>query len=281
MRMRNYTYIAGIIIIALMLVIGIKPISCNAAIVWSDDFNDGDYSGWTVHSGAFAAENYMLESLESTVDPPEEGWINIISHESSVVVGTWSFDILCRENFIVQGFTERVFEIQFIAPSTDFLNHSCYSFGVWQSMTGALLASFTLTKWVDGVRDTDKTKSFPNSNFNGWTHIDITRNTTGHMDVYINETLRLSTQDTELDTSNYFIIGAISNLWLVAVDNITVNDVPLTTTTSTPTPTPTPTSSPTTTDTSPPPGISPELLAIGIGVPVILVIVLVVWKVRK
>jgi hypothetical protein len=72
--------------LVMMLMFASQPILCNAEIVWSDDFDDGTYDGWTVGEGSFSASEYMLEA---TGEFP-----NNIYHESSVITGTWSFDVL-------------------------------------------------------------------------------------------------------------------------------------------------------------------------------------------
>ena len=268
---------------ALILLFSTTLSNCyvEATVEWEDDFNDGIPDGWTIHSGNVSVEDNMLNFHQSSVEYPDDGWCNIISHESSNIIGTWSFDFRFYSE-VDNIHTPRKFEFQFIAPGTDFWDQSCYSFGVFRSATTGI-DSFYLYKWVDGARDSEKTKAFVPVSFSGWTHIDISRNSTGHMNVYINGTLRLRTQDTDFETSSNFVIYTAKPLTddlYLSVDNITVDDEPITTTTPTPTPTDTTTET-TTTDTTPPPGIPPELLAIGIGMPVILVIVLLVWKVRK
>lgn len=268
----------------LILLIG-TSLSCSyvdAAVVWSEDFS-GDLGDWTIHSGNISIQDNTLCFQRSPAEYPDDDWWNIISHESSVIEGTWSFEIFIEDIEAVDLGSPRLIEFQFIAPGTDFLGQSGYSFGIWRSSTSGL-EFFFLSKVVDGVRDSEKSKSFTPAGFNGWTDIDISRNSTGHMEVYINSTRRLGIQDSEYETSTSFVIGTVRPSVghnVLIVDNIEVTDEPIstdtTTTTDPPTSETTPTPTPTPTDT----GIPLELLALGIGVPVILVIVLIVWKVRK
>ena len=54
-----------------------------AEVVWSDDFNDGDYDGWGIQRGNWSADNnYLRISNEGD-----------IYHPSAVSKGTWSFDV--------------------------------------------------------------------------------------------------------------------------------------------------------------------------------------------
>ena len=40
--------IVGFAILFLLCWMGFSPLACRSAMVWSDDFNDGDYDGWTI-----------------------------------------------------------------------------------------------------------------------------------------------------------------------------------------------------------------------------------------
>jgi hypothetical protein len=55
----------------------------HAEVVWSDDFNDGDYDGWSLNLGEVTAEDQFFRNLEG---------YTILCHESNITVGTWSFD---------------------------------------------------------------------------------------------------------------------------------------------------------------------------------------------
>ena len=49
MRKRNLDYkIVGLAILFLLCWMGYSPLACRGAVVWSDDFNDGNYDGWTI-----------------------------------------------------------------------------------------------------------------------------------------------------------------------------------------------------------------------------------------
>jgi hypothetical protein len=59
-----------------------------AAVVWSDNFDDGDYGGWTVALGdwrvdtnGYYLENYYVDTI-----------YHRISHQINETTGMWSFD---------------------------------------------------------------------------------------------------------------------------------------------------------------------------------------------
>ena len=54
-----------------------------AEVVWSDDFDDGDYDGWEVKRGNWSADNGFLRVLKD----------GDIYRPSTTSVGTWSFDV--------------------------------------------------------------------------------------------------------------------------------------------------------------------------------------------
>ena len=42
--------IVGLAILFLLCWMGCSPLACRGTQVWSDDFNDGNYDGWTMSS---------------------------------------------------------------------------------------------------------------------------------------------------------------------------------------------------------------------------------------
>ena len=45
-----------------------QPVLCNATVVWSDNFDDGDHEGWTIESGDFAVGDGMLKPVLGDTD---------------------------------------------------------------------------------------------------------------------------------------------------------------------------------------------------------------------
>ena len=62
-----------------------------AAVVWSDNFDDGNYDGWTVEDGDYSVTDGALRS-EATGDLN-----NIIWYPSTTAVGTWNFSFMYDE----------------------------------------------------------------------------------------------------------------------------------------------------------------------------------------
>ncbi|MHA1958364.1 MAG: hypothetical protein ACW968_15735, partial [Candidatus Thorarchaeota archaeon] len=76
----------------LLLSLIITPLSCRADIVWSDDFNDGNYDGWTICENPglnYNSSNWSAANNYLQLD--QEDW-GTITHPSNIAYGTWSFD---------------------------------------------------------------------------------------------------------------------------------------------------------------------------------------------
>ncbi|MFW9767367.1 MAG: hypothetical protein ACFFF9_10390 [Candidatus Thorarchaeota archaeon] len=254
--MKNIILRCTALIISLVFVFSLVPHSV-AAVVWEDNFDDGNYDDWTVSQGSWDASNgYLVAEYGS--DLLHEIW-----HNSSQIEGTWSFDLFLVYDsndygsmyfdFIVNGTSEYSFHV-----SCDEGNPIVALIG------GATLESA-------GLAIGNQT----------WTHIDITRNSTGGMHVYVNATGPvaepiLSAVDTTHSISERFEIVSTYSVEGSRVDNIVVKDTidivpPESTTPTTSDPTPT------TTDG----GGDTTLLIIGAGVAVIAIIAAVVFMRRR
>jgi hypothetical protein len=258
-----------------------QPILCKAAEVWSDDFDDGNYDGWTVQEGEFSATNHVLEITNT-----EE--YNLIYHESTTVVGTWSFDMRVGESTWMNTFA-------FMASNIWLGNFGGEEF--WFFEDGYYLTfgrdptRFTFAKFQDGT-GLDWATSYayiPLAGASGWQHIDITRNNAGEMNIFINGTLRIEVNDTDISTSDFVCFcGRGVEGYNIAIDNVTVSDsidITPTTTSTTETTETTTEETTTTTTTSPTPtgdGIDTTMmLLIGGGIAAVVVVLLIVWKMKS
>jgi hypothetical protein len=214
-----------------------------AATVWSDDFSDGDYAGWTVEAGTYTAVNYRLENMGNI--------INVIHHASTVAMGTWSFDL-----DIISPITGNDAEVSFLAidlnPTTHYAQNG---YAVEFSM-----AKVWLIKYVDGSPTTLASYYIgPNEGtvLRALEHVDVTRNTAGEMHVWVNGTHRLFYQDTTFSSSTYLVHDSSSSV-AHYLDNVMVSDTidlqPPTTTTNT------------TTTTTPIPGFAVPAITLGLVV---------------
>ncbi|MFX0206221.1 MAG: hypothetical protein ACFFDT_09550 [Candidatus Hodarchaeota archaeon] len=197
-------------IIVFLLTPMVQPVPCAATVVWSDDFNDGNYDGWTIQNGTFSATNYMLVATGSKFE-----W-HVANHTSTLVYGTWTFDIYLNE-------TENTdyFFIHFLATNAvlyDEMPLNSYSIVISFGPRGYQL-------WKTTNTDTHESTTLGHTDYEptpGWNHIDVTRHTNGQFYVYVNNSLAISALDNEITTSNQFIYGVITGCH--PIDNIVVKD---------------------------------------------------------
>ncbi|MFW9839077.1 MAG: hypothetical protein ACFFE7_16295, partial [Candidatus Thorarchaeota archaeon] len=94
MKTRLIQLIAGITMV--VLCISVCTTNANAAVIWQDNFDDGNLDGWTIFGypsmtdptkteGNFSASDFMLKVLDDD--------INCARNDSTVTEGTWSFDM--------------------------------------------------------------------------------------------------------------------------------------------------------------------------------------------
>jgi hypothetical protein len=181
-----------------MLAFAFNPRPIEAVQVWSDTFDDGNYDGWNVTYGSFSCIDNALVSNQ---------YSSAIHRPSTVIVGTWSFDLL-----LIDSSTSGV-HICFYCESFVFYPITGYDLKVSRN-------GFELMYWLDYYDDSIG-EYFPPFVMAGWQHIDITRDDTGLIRVYINDTLRIETVDNRIPSSNYFHM--LSNQG-EGVDNIVVSD---------------------------------------------------------
>jgi hypothetical protein len=157
---------------------------CKAATVWSDNFDSGNYNGWTVTNGTFSAEDHTLRSI---------GGGGVIIHPSSVTTGTWSFDIL--------GVNDTGVGLMSSYPVPFSLARSGYGWiGIAKE---GLVLGLDVAQGGAGVRVGQY--DYPSSKgASGWQHIDVTRSSDGRTCVYLNGTLVIDRVINWNTTSEYF-----------------------------------------------------------------------------
>ncbi|MFW9964265.1 MAG: hypothetical protein ACFFCX_11915 [Candidatus Sifarchaeia archaeon] len=273
MKERSFFLTIGCFAILLMSLLT-SPLNVNALLLWNDNFDDGNYVGWTIVSGNFTAENDYLEVTEA----------GEISHPSnlSTFQGTLKFDI---------KLTTSTTDIVFVTNTTSVTNGTNYFLRF--EYDSDLSATKILLARINGSEPSPyiiTSYTFPNV-ISGWTHIDM-RYWAGAIDpdarnfeFFVNSSLKFDKH--AIFTSAYFVEGPqqryfcicsegtgamIDNLFIYSTNEY-IETVPETTTeptTSTPTPTPTPTGTPV--------ELPMELLFIGGGAVVVLVVIAVIWK---
>jgi hypothetical protein len=248
MDVKRFSFIGFLIVIGALFLLS-SPIEgrnyCSAALVWTDNFNDGDFSDWTVESGTFSVADGSLRGSDSA---------NAIRHDSSTAQGTWTFDIELVS-------TSSVY-VSFLAGETSGgIATSCYCLRI----TEADMRLLESTNYQNTLLD----RYNPVESIAGWQHIDITRDASGEFLIYVNDTLQLEASDTNHGTSNYFVFYCNPGC---AIDNIVISDsvdIEPPTTPTTPT---TPTSD--TESASPPgiPGFPFAAITLGLLIPLLLVL---------
>lgn len=220
MKTRLIQLIAGITMFVLCM--SVCTTTTDATEVWSDDFNDGNYDGWTVcdnstlHEGDYgwsgstwSAANYYLQL--------EDDW-GIISHPSNVAYGRWSFDF--KTNGTQMG------NIAFISNNIYELNNTLrlYEDGQYYFINIDVdayeeLFTITLNKRFDDAKTIlDYYFGVPVA---GWHHFDVYRNTTGCFTVFHNSSQIMQVVDTDINTSEMFWLWW--SKWQT-LDNVVVDD---------------------------------------------------------
>ncbi len=221
-----------------------------ATDVIADTFNDMDYMGWDTYGrflnkiafmeyfpdgvGNFSAADQTLK----VIGPSENETFHYLSMayiNSSICYGTWSFDVFVFNNTLGWCFVQLIGDSY--NPIEAWSNvpgpYRNYSYEIW-IYTRNLGSHYyqptvTLERCYDGTYSLEGEYEVLPGNAtwtNCWTHFDVTRNSTGYFNIYVNGTLRISVQDTVFPISGYFAFQAQSG-W--AIDNVAIFDyiVPL------------------------------------------------------
>ncbi|MHA1959702.1 MAG: hypothetical protein ACW99U_05700 [Candidatus Thorarchaeota archaeon] len=270
--------VSGLVVwlVLAVLVSTIGPMPVSADVVWSDNFDDLDYDGWTVLDGLYSVEDGVLQGIGSYE-------YHNIQHNSSVAIGSWSFDVYHNYSDLFRRGLED--KIVYNIMADELVQGSLYDAGIVVPRNGYSLefsiagasrsTAMYFYRWTDGNRsDYIDYISDPLQHDNHQIHfstITITRDNSGHFEIYINGTLELEVDDAIHASSEVF---GWSSMPGHAIDNLVIRDDPDYNITRTTTPTAT---SPTPTDG----GIDMTMiLLVSGGVAAIIVIVLVVWEVR-
>ncbi|MHA1908438.1 MAG: hypothetical protein ACW98Y_14150 [Candidatus Thorarchaeota archaeon] len=194
------------IVFAFVSTLAICPMMGSAALVWSDNFDDGDYNGWTVTDGSFSIENGALNS--------DSSWSTIVRN-SSIDSGTWSFDIFVESDNDTNSLDCAIF---FIVGDYEFPTDDSGGFSDMVDPYG-LFFSENLLMLIAGPSTIEHYET--TTEFTGWWHIDITRDSDGTFSLFINDFFYMAEIDTLYSESGYFVFWSRENCML---DNIVVSD---------------------------------------------------------
>lgn len=199
-RMKGKKPVAIVLAICLLSLNAIAATDGAAAVLWIEDFEDGNYDGWMIEEGTFDASSRYLEATSS-------GW-NDIFNTSRVSCGYWGYDLF--EDSIT-GIDIHVF---IIALGYQIGNLSGYSV----SLEYGLISNLTLYRWDEGVSHILDHDTVPLVELE-WINYNITRDSEGFFQVVrISEVLLSATDNTYTD-SQFFLFYAENG---GSIDNITI-----------------------------------------------------------
>jgi hypothetical protein len=256
MKMRKMYLIAVVIVLVLCSSMGTTP--SRAAIVWQDDFDDGNLDGWTVfgyespYSDVMVGGNFSAASgrLEVSHDDP-----NFARRNSTVTEGTWSFDM-----YVPNVADERGAMYVYIMSNgsrpipeypADFIG-----VGAWRQSASD---SWHFIVWSLKGFDSVIHSSIDRDPMQGWHHIDISRTSEGQFSFYVNGTLEDEFTYNGVTTSMYLEFYCYS-VTGAAIDNLVVDDDP---------------------DKPKPPPLPLELIALGAGSVVAVIVIVIVLRRRR
>ena len=218
------------------ILVGFTQVS--AAIDWSDNFDDGNYDGWTVEDGAYSVTDGALTS-EATGDL----W-DIIWHPSTTAVGTWNFSFMYD---VVDDLAVYIIMVMSVNQTIDMNVQAGYGIKITHEL--GLDPTLSLIK-QDGtyVSIGNMVLPFGVADLHGtWTDFAVSRNSTGGFNVWINGTHMWEVVNVEHDTSEMFVYYTYTDIVGVEgghLDNIVVDDVPISPYAPETTPEPTDTTTP-------------------------------------
>ncbi|UCE10330.1 MAG: hypothetical protein JSW61_15390 [Candidatus Thorarchaeota archaeon] len=196
-----------------------------SAVVWSDDFNDNNTDGWEIWGmnytdPASLPANYSVSEGVLRFRGVDNHW-TIAMYNTTQGVGTWSFDL------DVQDQHRHHFYVPFFSGYWDYdsinwsqwLESVPYEYGI-MPVIGEFSGwedEFVLYRRSPGSGSITPLGRYSHEEMIGWHHIDIQRDSSGRIHVYLNETHVMSGQDTRFSVSECFKIYSQGGS---AIDNI-------------------------------------------------------------
>ncbi|MFX1582063.1 MAG: hypothetical protein ACFFCJ_07555, partial [Promethearchaeota archaeon] len=184
-RYHSLIFMLGVLAL-LVSFLAVQPLTCTAALVWTDDFDDGNFDDWTISQGDFTAADNSLRATAA-------GW-NFAIHSSTVAYGRWIFDVEATETPSDHFY---VYLMSYIGSN--------YRFSIFtDAFPGWSVGDeFTLLK-QQGTTTVPIAEFIPVGDITGWYHFEVHRNNTGYFEVYINGVLRMQVLDNDITQSSTF-----------------------------------------------------------------------------
>jgi hypothetical protein len=255
------------IILGLIAVLLCSTVWCNLASAsdfdWSDNFDDGNYDGWTVIQGGFGVTDGVLVG---TANGPGDASCSIY-HESNVSMGTWSFDV-----YIPPDLATKWSPIAFMAESPTHLSDMYYVVEFYNT-------EMYLSRYNDLSQTIVDNYDFPGGTHCGLHHISVIRNETNYFYLFHNGTLVIEgVSIVPAIEWEYFVFYSYLNPEAAWIDNVNVTEYVEDETTTTTTGEETTTTTTTTNGGTPPLPLPLELVALGGGVAVVLIVLVIIMK---
>lgn len=203
-----------------VLCISILTTTANATASWEDNFDDLD--DWTTFAytsspipvkieGNFSAADHTLKVLDDDA--------NFARHDSTVNVGTWSFDMFVPDigNVAAAMYVYIMSNGSRAIPAypSDFI-----AVGAWKQSSGSSLQFIVWT--MKGFAWTIHSQ-FSKNPMQGWHHIDVNRTSDGHFYVYFNGTLEDDFTHNDVTSSTYLEFYCYRATG-AAIDNLVVEE---------------------------------------------------------
>ena len=216
-----------------ILFVSLSLTPSRASVVWSDNFDDGNLDEWTISGCKHYSIKNMVpvkgnataadKNLHATGNYYGQTWYTYVTRPTMVSSGTWSFDAYLPE--------DRAEENRIFPLVIDFMDKSAIAKEDWLDWHGyeisvTITGSIYLSRGDGGEWGGDSYKSSLPFHPSGWYHVDVTRDTNGRWQFYMNGTLRLEATDNKYPTFPYFGFylqpGALPTGTII--DNIVVSD---------------------------------------------------------
>ncbi len=262
------------VFLSLLILTAFAPVPSHAVeTVWSDDFNDGNYDGWTVVNGTWSASGSMLKAIQDV----SWGGYHSITYDSTVRRASRIFDF----NMDDASALEWVIKIYPLATNLDNWGDTLPIGFV--PLFGVCLEgdhySLQLQETINNVTTTLDTYDEV-AGFVGWHTINFTLGSNYNVTVHLDGELILNAF-ISTSPSPIYQVGIIpSYFYINAVANVTLDNIVVTTPTEPTTPTDTTTTTTTTPSNGAPIILDPMILALGGGAVAVLIIAIVIVKRR-
>ena len=214
----------------LILLLSINVNLCQASIVWSDNFNDGDLDGWKISGASYAGRTEQSlvvakgnctiadGTIRETSTPKMSGY-TYVAHPNGVNKGTWSFDVYYNKGGVFNG----------VPVIFDFVDKDEITKAEWMQwhgyeIRGSESGTLSMSRMDRAMGNPTLYGNYTNSfkaTMDQWHHFDITYNGIGRFMIYVDNQLCLDLIDTRM--TNFEYIG----FWLQpgpAIDNVVVSD---------------------------------------------------------